>query len=80
VQVVVVGLAVDTDADVAEPRKRGIDPCHVRARRDNVGLLGEGPNICSQEFALESYGHGIVGAEVVSPCEGGADQEVVSLP
>src|SRR5260370_33647128 len=51
----------------------------VGIRRDNVGLLGVGLDVGPAELAFESDGDWFAGAQIAYPCEGGADQEVVSL-
>jgi hypothetical protein len=76
---VAVWLSILIDADLVELGEGWVYACHVGIRRDNVGLLGVGLDVGPAELAFESDGDWFAGAQIAYPCEGGADQEVVSL-
>jgi hypothetical protein len=76
---VAVWLSILIDADLVELGEGWVYACHVGIRRDNVGLLGVGLDVGPAELAFEPDGDWFAGAQIAYLCEGGADQEVVSL-
>jgi len=79
VQVPLAGVAVLIHVNPAEAGE-----CQIRGRqacvcRDDVGLSGQGLDVCQPDLSLEPEGHRLAGAKVPGPAGTGADEQVATL-